>query len=357
LKEISSQIIEWFNINKRDLPWRQTTDPYLIWLSEVILQQTRVSQGMNYYLRFKEKFPNVQKLAQSSQREVLEVWQGLGYYSRGRNLHFAAQHIVNELNGVFPSNYKELLALKGIGDYTASAIASFAFHEDKAVVDGNVIRVISRLFKIETDTRNSGTLEQIKAIANELLPQGNSYLFNQGIMELGALICSPQKPECTSCPVSVHCVARREGLQSKIPFKSKLKAKRKRHFNYVLLIYKDELYFKIRGRKDIWEGLFEPILFEEEFSMLDAQDFIKKIQNSVQYRNIEIESAIVIPPQKHILTHQELWVGICTIQLLSKPDFIDGIWLPFDQFESLPKPIIISNLLKLKSKGQLTLSF
>jgi len=355
LHDISSSIIQWFKINKRDLPWRQTSDPYCIWLSEVILQQTRVIQGLSYYLKFTEIFPNVEKLATASEDQVLELWQGLGYYSRARNLHAAAKYINGDLKGKFPQNYDGLLKLKGIGDYTASAIASFAFHEDKAVVDGNVIRVISRLYGIGEDVRQPKVVQKIKAIAEELLPQGSSYLFNQGIMELGALVCTPQNPKCNQCPVVAHCQAFKLDLKGKIPFKSKLKNKRLRFLNYLLLKVGDEILLSKRGGGDIWEGLYEPILLEDERAYQHIDDFLNAKANKPDLG--KIISTSIIPSKKHLLTHQELWVNLCVVELESKPATIPGLWVSGSKIESTPKPIIISKLLSELGAGQLHLAF
>jgi A/G-specific adenine glycosylase len=355
LQDISGSIIQWYNANKRDLPWRQTTDPYHIWLSEVILQQTRVIQGLSYYIKFTEIFPNVEKLASASEDQVLELWQGLGYYSRARNLHAAAKHIKDTLNGNFPMNYDGLIKLKGIGDYTASAIASFAFHEDKAVVDGNVIRVISRLYGIEEDVRQPKVVQKVKAFAEDLLPIGSSFLFNQGIMELGALVCTPQNPKCNVCPIMLHCQANALGIKDKIPFKSKLKEKRVRFLNYLLLKVEDEIFLSKRGPGDIWEGLYEPIIIEDERAFQKTDEFLES--NSLNLEKGNILSSLIIPTKKHLLTHQELWVNLCVLELEEKPKDLNGVWVSGQNIESTPKPIIISKLLSELWAGQLYLAF
>ena len=354
MSQIPTSVITWYKAHGRDLPWRQTADPYHIWLSEVILQQTRVAQGLAYYNKFKEIFPKIENLANASEDQVLEQWQGLGYYSRARNLHLAAKHVWNELKGQFPQNYDGLLKLKGIGDYTASAIASFAYHEDKAVVDGNVIRVVARLFGITSDVRQGKTVQQVKKIVDELLPKGNSYLFNQGMMELGALVCVPKNPKCSQCPVSENCFARRDGQTEEIPFKSKLKEKRIRFLNYLLLKVGDELFMTKRGPGDIWEGLYEPILFEDERAYEDVGDFV---QNKTFNLPEKYEYIRFIPAQKHILTHQELWVSICLISLKEKPKGLSGIWIKENETASTPKSIIISKLLSELNSLQLHLNF
>ena len=207
LAQYTKAILKWYADNHRILPWRQTSDPYKIWLAEIILQQTRVTQGLPYYLNFIKKFPSVIKLANASEKEILLEWQGLGYYSRARNLHFSAKYIVNELNGKFPNTYLDLLKLKGVGDYTASAIASICFNEPTAVVDGNVYRVLSRFFGIETPINSSKGIKEFKKLAQRLLPPSNVGDYNQGLMEFGAKQCKPQSPDCLTCPLSDACVA------------------------------------------------------------------------------------------------------------------------------------------------------
>lgn len=353
MHEISRSIISWYQENKRDLPWRQTSDPYHIWLSEVILQQTRVAQGTAYYHRFLKKFPTVKNLAQASEDEVLEIWQGLGYYSRARNLHAAAKHIGKELGGRFPQNYDSLLKLKGIGEYTAAAIASFAYHEDKAVVDGNVIRVISRLYKIEEDVRSAKIVARIKEITQSLLPAGSAYLFNQALMELGAMVCSPRNPSCKACVVATNCEARKAEIQESLPYKSKLKPRRVRFLNYLLLEVGGMLYFTKRGPKDIWEGLYEPILLEDKVAFELPEQYLKPFEFSGE----GVEIVNLISPTKHILSHQELWVSLCHVRLQSKPDMEGGKWINISELERLPKPVIFSKLMSPKKTGQLPLVF
>lgn len=353
MQEISRLIIEWYRVNKRELPWRQTSDPYHIWLSEVILQQTRVAQGLAYYHRFLEKFPTVHQLAQAPQDEVLEVWQGLGYYSRARNLHAAAKYVAFECKGVFPSNYDSLLKLKGIGKYTAAAIASFAFHEDKAVVDGNVIRVISRLYKIEEDIRLPKVVDEVRFYTEQLLPMGHAYLFNQGIMELGAMVCVPSSPACGKCPVATFCLAFKENLQASIPFKSKAKERRVRFLNYLLIEAEGELLFRKRGSKDIWEGLYEPILLEDSMAYYSPDQFLER----AGVANDKVEIVQVHRPTRHILSHQELWVTLCHIRMKNKPLIPDGKWIMSSELGRLPKPVIFSKILDLKHPAQLPLAF
>ena len=231
MTDFSLSITSWYRQNKRNLPWRNTSNPYFIWLSEVILQQTRVDQGTNYYNKFIKNYPTIIHLANASEKDILNDWQGLGYYSRGRNLHFTAKFICNELKEKFPNNYKELIKLKGVGDYTASAIASFAFNEKVAPVDSNVIRVITRFFGIEDDVTNMQVLKHIKEIANQLLPEIETSTYNQGMMEFGALQCKPVSPNCKLCPLNFKCWAFLNNKISSLPVKNKKIIKKDRFFS------------------------------------------------------------------------------------------------------------------------------
>ena len=261
----SNILIKWYLQNKRDMPWRNTTNPYYIWLSEIILQQTRVEQGTAYYLKFVEIFPTVYDLASAKESEVLKLWQGLGYYSRARNLHFTGNYIVNELNGQFPSTYNEILKLKGVGDYTASAIASFCFDEPTAVVDGNVYRVLSRFFDIETPINSTKGIKYFKELAQELIDVDNAATHNQSIMEFGARMCKPQNPDCEICPLNDKCLALQQNKIKSLPVKDKKIKLKKRFFNYLVLVSSDEkTILNLREGKGIWQGLYEFPLVESE---------------------------------------------------------------------------------------------
>jgi len=234
----SNTLIYWYLQTKRDLPWRKTRDPYLVWLSEIILQQTRVSQGMSYYLTFSSIFPTVEDLANAEESKVLKMWQGLGYYSRARNLHFTAKYVSNELSGVFPTSYKELIKLKGIGDYTASAISSICFDEPAAVVDGNVYRVLSRFFKIETPINSTKGIKEFKDLAQSLLDATKPGVYNQAIMDFGALQCKPKSPNCYECPMSTNCIAFENKLVKQLPIKEKKLKIKKKYFNFFVFVTK-----------------------------------------------------------------------------------------------------------------------
>lgn len=284
---------DWYKDHQRDLPWRHTQDPYFIWLSEIILQQTRVDQGLPYYQRFTKTFPTVQDLANAAQQEVLNLWQGLGYYSRGRNLHATAQQLTLEHNGEFPKTYQDLLKLKGVGPYTAAAIASFAFNLPHAVVDGNVFRVLSRYFGVDLAINTPEGKRQFEALAGELLDQHNPALHNQAIMEFGALQCKPVSPNCAVCPVQESCVALLSNKVAQLPLKLKTVKVRKRFFVYhILANAQNELAFSKRGPKDIWEGLYEFPL--TEFATLDEM---------LAYLGGE---QIIGERFQHVLTHQRI---------------------------------------------------
>ncbi len=315
MNEISYKIGFWFDQNKRDLPWRHTRDAYRIWLSEIILQQTRVVQGLDYYLRFVEAFPTVEDLAGAPLDKVLKLWQGLGYYSRARNLHAAAQQVVewkqSHPDKSFPDRYADLIGLKGIGPYTAAAIASFASEEAVAVVDGNVYRVLSRLFDIETPIDTTRGQKEFLALAGEMLhaavaegPSGSgSSRFNQSMMEFGALHCTPASPRCSDCPVLAHCLAHAHHTVEQRPVKQGKVAVRERHLIYLIYIYRDTLWVHQRGAGDIWQGLWEYVIHEDQ-----------------EIPAAQLEEAVCLLEKKHQLTHQTLYASFYVVRL---PDDMD----------------------------------
>ena len=268
----SQRLATWYATHARPLPWRDISDPYRIWISEIILQQTRVAQGYDYYLRFVERFPDVATLAAASEDEVLQQWEGLGYYSRARNLHAAAQQIV--ALGAFPTDYAGVRALKGVGDYTAAAICSFAFGLPTAVVDGNVYRVLARFFGIATPIDSTQGRREFSALAQSLLPR-DAATHNQAIMDFGALQCTPKRPDCTACPLLDHCDAAATGRVAELPVKSKKTAVTERHFVYLLLATerngRPHYFIRRREKGDIWAGLYEPLLIEFDQPPTDAQ--------------------------------------------------------------------------------------
>ncbi len=345
-KDFSKIIVDWYEANKRDLPWRETKDPFKIWLSEIILQQTRVNQGMPYYEKFVEAYSTVIELANDEESNVLRLWQGLGYYSRARNLHAAAKYVANELNGEFPNTYESLLKLKGVGSYTAAAIASFAFNEKVAPVDGNVIRVLSRVFGITEDVSKGSTLKKINQLANELVvEEENAQSYNQGMMEFGAMQCVPKSPKCETCPIAQYCYALRHNKIDQLPRKDKKIKKRNRFFNYIVFEHKDKFYLRPRTGKDIWTGLYEFALIEstEEKS---TEWIIEELQKELKTESFKVKDDYVAG--KHVLSHQNLFSRFIKVELsdkLSSETFgVEAFSL--SEIEQLPKSILINNYLE-----------
>lgn len=282
------------------MPWKEEKNPYFIWLSEIILQQTRVEQGWDYYLKFIKLFPTVEDLANAELDKVLKAWEGLGYYSRARNLHLAANQIVNDFNKIFPASKKELLKLKGVGEYTASAIASFAFNLPHAVVDGNVVRVLSRFFGIDTPFDKSFGKKLFSELAQNCLDIDHSALHNQAIMDFGATICTPSTPLCNKCILSEKCFANAKMLQSSLPIKSKKIKKKIRHFVFLDILYKDFTYLEERTENDIWRNLYQLPLIET--TEKNRTSFENEIQNLFETSEFEIEDTI--EDYKQTLSHQ-----------------------------------------------------
>lgn len=343
----SDILLRWYHNNKRNLPWRDTNNPYRIWISEIILQQTQVKQGYSYFLRFVERFPNVYELAKADEDEVLKYWQGLGYYSRARNLHKAAKSIWE--NGSFPNDYQSIRSLKGVGDYTAAAIASFAFGQHYAVVDGNVYRVLSRYFGIKTPIDISEGKKYYKELANELLPKDDtSPKYNQAIMDFGALQCTPLNPKCVSCPLNDSCVALSLNDVRSYPCKSKKIAISERFFNYFFIEFnKSFLMFK-RGTDDIWAGLYEPLLVEQNSVLNDIEDFKKLLSPYIIYNEIP-EVRILDKNIRHKLTHRTLHCNFYHIKLRELPTLINpfkGCWVNHSQLSLYAFPKVIDTIMK-----------
>lgn len=338
-----NRLIKWYLQNKRDLPWRKTANPYHIWLSEIMLQQTRVVQGMPYFFAFTQEFPTVFDLANASEEQVLKLWQGLGYYSRARNLHNTAKYVAYELNGVFPETYKELLNLKGVGEYTAAAIASFSYNEAVPVVDGNVFRVLSRYFDIESDIALPASKKEFAALAYELMPKNDPATFNQAIMEFGALQCVPKSPNCTICIFNESCLALQKKKVDILPVKSKKVKITNRFFNYFVL--EDNLgntAIQKRTAKGIWHNLYEfPLL--ETSEIVDFDYISNAVQNQVfpVYTILSVEEyaeATVI----HKLSHQHLHIQFWKIKI--KETIKEGI--EFEKIKTFPFPIVIYNFIE-----------
>lgn len=300
-------------MNGRDLPWVGEKDAYLVWLSEIILQQTRVEHGMKYYLLFKKKFPTVKKLAAASEDTVLKLWEGLGYYSRARNLHSTAQTIVKNYKGKFPENYTDIRKLKGIGDYTAASIASYAFHLPYAVVDANVIRILTRIFGIDEPVHSLRTKNKITLLAQNLLPVKYPAQHNQAMMDFGALVCKPVSPDCPHCPFQKNCYAFAHNLTNVIPIKIKKKQRKKRYFHYLILSSGKNLFIRKRTSTDIWKNLFEFPLIEAEKSV--HWDELKKMKAYKEmFRGMKISLIKQTENYTQQLTHQSIYARfiICT---------------------------------------------
>lgn len=341
--QFSKTLIEWYLQNKRDLPWRKTSDPYPIWLSEIMLQQTRVAQGLPYFLKFTEAFPTVFDLANASEERVLKLWQGLGYYSRARNLHAAAKYIAYELGGKFPDNYAALTKLKGVGDYTAAAIASISYGEAVPVVDGNVYRVLSRYFGVETDISSSSAKKEFRELAASLLPKAQASSFNQAMMEFGALQCVPKSPNCTVCVFNAKCVALQTGRVGELPVKLKKTKVVNRYFNYIIIKDREgKTIVNKRTAKGIWHNLYEfPLL--ETVEPVPFNDTVKLIESHPGF-DFEITSVKLLHPDEivHKLSHQHLHIRFWEVQT---PENVKGA-LSYGSFKEYPFPIVLHNFME-----------
>jgi A/G-specific adenine glycosylase len=339
----SKLLIQWYLQHKRDLPWRNTQNPYHIWLSEIMLQQTRVAQGMPYFFAFTAAFPTVFDLANASEEQVLKLWQGLGYYSRARNLHKTAQTVAFEMAGKFPETYIELLKLKGVGEYTAGAIASFSYNEAVPVVDGNVFRVLARYFDIDTDIASADAKKEFQKLAFELMPKDNPALFNQAIMEFGALQCVPKSPDCPICVMNNSCAALQKGKVNMLPVKSKKAKIKNRFFNY--LVAEDDAKNTIiirRSGKGIWHGLYEfPVIeteAEENMEVISAKTVSGNPFTNPVISISEMHSKSII----HKLTHQHLYIKFWKIKVSGLLE--NG--LDYNTLKTFPFPIVIYNFIE-----------
>lgn len=309
----TTKLLHWYELNKRHLPWRNEKDPYKIWISEIILQQTQVVQGTAYYLKFIGKYPTVQQLARAKEDEVLKLWQGLGYYSRARNLLETAKIIDKVYHGKIPEDYDKIKSFKGVGDYTASAIASFAFDLPYAVLDGNVFRLLSRLFGIKTAIDTSQAKKEFSELATSLLNSKHPAQHNQAIMEFGSQYCKPVNPDCSNCIFNTKCLAFKEKIVEELPFKSKKVKVKKRYFNYILIIDKESnILIEKRAQNDIWKGLYQFPIIETEAALKDDQ-----LINSKEFKRLVKHNFRIIlqsKTYKHILTHQHLYAIFYVIQ-------------------------------------------
>lgn len=345
----SNYLLQWYLQNKRTLPWRETQNPYIIWLSEIMLQQTRVAQALPYFLTFVEHFPTVFDLAKSNEEQVLKLWQGLGYYSRARNMHKTAQIIAFEQNGIFPDNYNDLLKLKGIGEYTAAAIASISFNENVAVVDGNVFRVLSRYFGITTDIALETGKKEFRALAQQLIDGSNPATFNQAIMEFGALQCVPKNPKCDNCIFNNKCVAFQKNKVNELPVKSKKAKATQKHFNYLVFIDKEKnTSLNKRTQKGIWQNLYEfPMI--ETTNEVDYETLCQMVKQEYESNSINFISPYTYKPIIHKLTHQTLNINFYKIEV----ETILNNKIQIDKINELPFPIVIHNFIEKYIKKEL----
>lgn len=322
-KNFSATLLRWHKKNERELPWKKTNDAYTIWLSEIILQQTRIVQGTPYYLRFVKSFPTVHHLAKAKEDDVMKLWQGLGYYSRARNLHATAKIISKDFEGEFPASFVELKKLKGIGEYTAAAISSFAFNLPHAVVDGNVFRALARIFGIEKDILSNEAKKYFTELANELLDKKNPAAFNQAMMDFGAMVCKPQNPLCENCPFAKNCFALQKNKVNELPVKAAAEKLKKRYFNFIII--KTERGFLIEKREgnDIWKGLYQFPLIETKKKIsigeLMKQDEWKKLFSK---NNLPDGSQVSVKQtsnwETQLLSHQKLFVRFVEVKDLSR---------------------------------------
>jgi|TARA_R110000737_G_scaffold352130_1_gene396860 A/G-specific adenine glycosylase len=341
-KNINELIINWYDKNKRDLPWRRTTDPYKIWLSEIILQQTRVQQGMAYYTKFIDNFPYIEDLANADEQLVLQLWQGLGYYSRARNLHKTAKIITNEQDAIFPKTHNEIIKLPGVGDYTASAISSFAFNEPQAVLDGNVFRVLSRIFNWSTPIDSTIGKKEFRELAQEFLVKEDPAKHNQAIMEFGALLCTPQNPACDICPIMSFCESYKMKNIADRPVKSKKTSVRTRNFHFLHIEDNDEILIEKRKGKDIWQHLYQLPLIEITDDKAELSEEIK-----LKYK-IDSAPILVQEPSKHLLSHQKLNIHFYSVKLEAKVEFQDLDWVKNQNLKDYPFPKPLVDYLNLK---------
>ena len=331
---MTQELINWYTQNKRNLPWRKTKDPYKIWVSEIILQQTQIKTGLGYYYSFIKKYPNIFNLAITTENELLNTWQGLGYYNRALNMLHTAKYIVTHHKGLFPATYDKLILLKGVGPYTAAAISSICNNEKKAVLDGNVFRVLSRFFNINTPINTSIGKNQFQNIANKLLPQNNFGTYNQAIMDFGAIHCTKHNPKCNACPIQTNCLSFNHQSVNLRPVKNKRKKIRTRHFNYLIIFNKSHIYLQKRNSNDIWKKLFELPLIESTKQLSHA-----KIKEHKYLEKSYCMSATLKHKTTHMLSHQKLLIYFWNVKVLNKKRKWSKIDLSKLDQVPLPKPL------------------
>lgn len=340
-----SEIVTWYLKNKRNLPWRGTTNPYVIWLSEIILQQTRVEQGLPYFYKFLENFPDIEAFANASEEKVLKLWQGLGYYSRGRNMLYTAKYVMEYHQGNFPTAYRDLIKLKGVGGYTAAAISSFSSNEKKAVLDGNVYRVLARYFGIEEPINSTAGQKLFANLAQELIEEQEPAIYNQAMMEFGALHCKPKIPKCGECPIQLDCTALRENKVDLLPIKLKKLKVKKRWFNYFVGINDNEILTKQRQPGDVWQHLYDFPLIET-----DGENSIANAEFLGQVEEMFGKGSLIKPleAKKHVLTHQIIYVQFFAIDnyIVNFNQHAEIKSVKIEAFKQLPHPKIIGDFIE-----------
>ncbi len=340
----SEKVVKWYRANQRPLPWRETTDPYKIWLSEVILQQTRVAQGLPYYERFVAAFPTVHSLARASEEQVLRLWQGLGYYTRARNLHKCAKVVVEQYGGKYPNSREELLKLPGIGPYTAAAIASIAFGEPAAVVDGNVFRVLARIFGIETPINTPEGKKQFSELADTLISDRQPAAHNQAVMEFGATFCTPHNPVCEDCPFKLSCHAYTHDLVDSLPVKIRPGKIRSRYFYYIVVERNNRIMMRKRDGKDIWHGLYDFLLIEKA-RPVSVDKLLGEPEQALWLKHAR--QVAVSPKYVHILSHQKIHCRFVRVGATSRFKVPSKAFefYSIGEIDELPKPVLITRFL------------
>lgn len=341
MNKIIESLINWYNISKRNLPWRNSLNPYYIWVSEIILQQTRVEQGLRYYLRFIDTFPTIEKLAHAEQQEVLNVWKGLGYYRRALNLHKAAQQVINNYEGNLPNSYDELLKLKGIGEYTAAAIASIAFGKKTPVVDGNVIRVISRVFMLKGDKNNKAFKKQLVDMIKPSMNNFNPSDVNQSLMELGACVCLPKKPACLKCPIKVFCKAYNENKVEQFPTLANKVKQKIIYFNYLIIINNKHVLMHLRKGNTIWKNMYQFPLIEDN-KILNLSE-LKEHKNFKKYFSTNVEFLCESKIYKHTLSHRIIYAKYFIFKLKKDKKF-SFEKINIQDVDKLPLPRLIEKI-------------
>lgn len=346
----SSILLRWYEFNKRDLPWRNETDPYKIWISEIILQQTRVAQGWDYYMRFIQRFPTVQSIYEGGEQEVLKYWQGLGYYTRARNIYAGAVYIMEKHQGKFPQIYNEILQIKGVGEYTAAAIASLAFRLPHAVVDGNVLRVCARYFGIFDPIDASAGKKKISQLVNQLIDSKPPDIFNQAMMDFGATQCTPQNPDCEKCCFSTTCFANLHFEQANLPVKSHKTKTRNRYFYYLHIQYNNSIYLQKREANDIWKGLYEFPLLETD-TILSEENLINHAFLNKLFEKTNWHIADVSLPYKHVLSHQIITATFVSVIIENKLQSTDYLCISKKELSNYPISRLMEKFVNTLGKG------